>query len=91
MQSKVFKIPENVEWRAIDKGGIILNLETGVYCRVNQMGVRIISFCDGEKTLEEITKKIISEFEVEKKIAFEDAKSFFENLESKNLIEVKGD
>ncbi len=91
MQTKVFKIPENVEWQAIDKGGIILNLETGVYSRVNEMGARILSFCDGKKTLEEITNEIISEFEVEKKVAFEDAQSFFKNLESQNLIEVKGD
>ncbi|KAA3606501.1 MAG: PqqD family protein [Calditrichaeota bacterium] len=90
MENLIFKIPENVEWQAIDKGGIILNLETGVYSRVNEMGAKILSSCDGEKTLEEIAKEIISEFEVEKEVALEDAQSFFENLKSQNLIEVKG-
>jgi hypothetical protein len=86
----VYKLSENADWQPIDEGCVILNLETGLYCKVNELGTKIISLCDGKATLEQIIEKICEEFDVTKEEANKDANNFLGELKNKNLIQEIG-
>lgn len=66
----------NVEWKQFDDESLLINIETGFYFRLNEVGNFIWRLLDGKQSCEEIIKKIVEEFDVQT----EKAKSDFSSL-----------
>ncbi len=67
----------------------ILNLKSGIYYGLNEVGARIWSLVQEPKTVSEIRDTIVQEYDVEPEQCGTDLLSLLEELLSKGLIEVR--
>ena len=70
---------------------VILQLSTGIYYGLNQVGASIWNLIQESKTVEEIKNAILEEYEVEPEQCDRDLLALLQELESKGLIEVKNE
>lgn len=75
-----------IAWRVIDSEAVLVDPGTGQIRVLNRTGTVVWSFCEEARTLEEISKRLTGEFEVTKKEALDDARSFLDECLSKDLI-----
>ncbi len=73
-----------------DLGGeaVILQLESGVYHGLNEVGAAIWALIREPKTVEEIQKAILAEFAVDAERCQRDVLKLLRQLEAEGLIEV---
>ena len=69
-----------LEKLAISDEGFIFDPETGNSFITNEMGSQIIKYLKEGLTIEEITKKISNEYEVDEKEVIKDVLEFIEQL-----------
>ncbi|MDJ0798452.1 MAG: lasso peptide biosynthesis PqqD family chaperone [Calothrix sp. MO_167.B12] len=70
---------------------VILQLSTGIYYGLNQVGASIWNLIQESKTVEEIKNAILEEYEVEPEQCDRDLLALLQELEAKGLIEVKNE
>lgn len=66
----------------------ILNLDSGVYYGLNQVGARIWSLIAEPKTVRQIQEDVCAEYDVQPDQCYEDLRSFFMRLADAELVEV---
>ena len=88
-KDKIFKIIDDIVISEINDESIILNLKTGVYFQVNELGSYIVSMLNQYSTFEILNNKIIEDFDVAPNKSEKDLLSFIKDLESKNLLHYK--
>ncbi|MCA1992893.1 MAG: lasso peptide biosynthesis PqqD family chaperone [Coleofasciculus sp. S288] len=73
-----------------DLGGeaVILNLKSGVYHGLNEVGAQIWKLIEEPKTVKEIEQALLEEYEVEPECCQRDLLALLQNLEAAGLIEV---
>ncbi len=69
----------------------ILNLDSGVYYGLNQVGARIWSLIAEPKTVRQIQEDVCAEYDVQPDKCFEDLRSFFTRLADAELVEVRNE
>lgn len=76
-----------------DLGGeaVILNMKTGIYHGLNEVGAKIWDLIEQPKTVKEIHNLLVEEYEVEPEVCKNDLLSLLKNLQSVGLIEVKNE
>lgn len=76
-----------------DLGGeaVILNMESGVYHGLNEVGARVWNLIEQPKTVKEIKDILVEEYEVEPQICQNDLFALLKDLQAAGLIEVKND
>lgn len=76
-----------------DLGGeaVILNLKSGVYHGLNEMGARIWNLIQQPKVVKDIKQVLLEEYEVEPEVCMNDLLALLEELRSTGLIEVKNE
>ncbi|MEO1429122.1 MAG: PqqD family peptide modification chaperone [Cyanobacteria bacterium J06632_19] len=76
-----------------DLGGeaVILNMKTGVYHGLNEVGAKIWDLMEQPKTVKEIHNLLVEEYEVEPEVCKNDLLSLLKNLQAVGLIEVKNE
>ena len=76
-----------------DLGGeaVILNLKSGVYYSLNEVGVSIWNLIQQPKTVDEIRNAILAEYEVEPEQCDHDLLKLLQELVTVGLIEVKNE
>ena len=79
----------NVEWKQFDDESLLMNIETGFYFRLNEVGNFIWPLLDRKQSDEEIINKIVEEFDVQTEKAKSDFSSFIKELFSEKLIVIK--
>jgi DNA modification methylase len=89
MKETLFKITDDIVISEINNESVILNLISGVYFQVNELGTFIISQLEDYSTFETLNDKIIKDFNVTKKESEKDLLIFIKDLESKNLLHFK--
>jgi hypothetical protein len=74
-----------------DIGGesVILNLNSGIYYSLTQVGATVWNFIQTPKTVEEILDLILQEYEVDSAQCEQDLLVLLEELLASDLIEVK--
>ncbi len=77
---------ETTAFRIIDKEAVILNLETGVYYSLNEVGARVWGLCDGSCSVKDITTAICEEFEVQEEQAEKDTLELVSDLLGEGLV-----
>ena len=88
-KNKIFKIVDDIVVSEINNESVILNLKTGIYFQVNELGSYIVSQLNQYSTFESLNNKITEDFEVAPNKSEEDLLSFIKDLESKNLLHYK--
>jgi len=82
----LYKRMEFIEWRRFENESLLLNLQTGKYFRINEVGSLIWEKLDGANEAEDIIKIIVKHFAVSEATARQDYNKFTEQLLNDNLI-----
>ena len=83
---KSFKIADEVVVSKINDESVLLNLNTGIYFQVNDLGSFIISELSEFISLNSLQNKIMKNFDVTASECESDLLRFIEALEEKNLL-----
>ena len=89
LKDKIFKMIDDIVISEINDESVILNLKTGIYFQVNELGSYIVAQLNQYSTFESLNNKITEDFEVAPNKSEEDLLSFIKDLESKNLLHYK--
>ena len=83
----LFRVPSHTVFREIDGQAIALNLDTGQYYTMNELGTRIWTLFQQEDSLAGIVEAIESEYDVTYEQAEADLESFLKDLRQNGLVE----
>jgi DNA-binding ferritin-like protein (Dps family) len=81
-----FKHCPNVDWKKFELESVLLDLSSGYYFRLNEVGTYIWPLLDGKHDLAEIVEEVVKRFEVSQRQAKKDISSFIQYLLTENLI-----
>lgn len=82
------KIPDHVLTRLVDGELIILDLNRGVYCGLDEIGAILWSELSLGKTMDECIDHLIETYEVSRETLKKDLGDLLEYLKSKDLVEI---
>jgi len=82
---KIFERMPETPWENIGDEAVILNMESGCYYSLNELGRFIWENMDGSMTLNNILQKVLEEYEVGADEAKEDLSKIVEELLKENL------
>ncbi|WP_026082612.1 PqqD family peptide modification chaperone [Mastigocladopsis repens] len=76
-----------------DLGGeaVILNLKSGVYHGLNEMGAQVWNLIQQPKVVKDIKQVILEEYEIEPEVCMSDLLALLNDLRTTGLIEVKNE
>lgn len=82
-----------VEQISSDLGGeaVILNLKSGVYHGLNEVGTRIWNFIQQPTVVNDIKQTLLEEYEVESEVCVADILTLLEELKAVELVNVKNE
>ena len=77
----------------IDREAVILNLNSGVYFGLNEVGARVWALLQepAPHTVAEIANTVCGEFDVEPEACLRDVHALLEQFQAAGLLEVSGD
>lgn len=81
------KIKEHLRIREEEFGALIFDPVIGRMHKLNRDGYKILKYCNGDMTLEEIVKKVLDEEGGDAEEIETNLKEFFENMKSRGLME----
>ncbi|MCC5637194.1 lasso peptide biosynthesis PqqD family chaperone [Nostoc sp. CHAB 5844] len=70
---------------------VILDIKSGAYYGLNQVGASIWNFIQSPKTVKEIQETILAEYDVDAEVCKRDISALLEDLAAKELIEIKNE
>ena len=73
-------------WRVIEGEAVILSLETKVLRGLNPVGSRVWELIDGRRSVDEIVRVVVEEFDVAPQDAARDVRGFVQELLDKGLV-----
>lgn len=82
----IVKHSPNVPWRTIDGKGILVDLDSGFYFSLNKTGQFVWAQIDGERSISDISRKLVDQFEVEEATAIQDCLELAEQLMGQGLL-----
>tara|TARA_B100000674_G_scaffold231322_1_gene190333 strand:- start:195 stop:470 length:276 start_codon:yes stop_codon:yes gene_type:complete len=88
-KGEIFKIVDDIVVSEINNESVILNLKTGIYFQVNELGSYIVSQLNQYSTFESLNNKITEDFDVAPNKSKKDLLTFIKDLESKGLLHYK--
>jgi hypothetical protein len=81
----IIKDPEVVE-TVLEDGAVLLNLKTRFYYSLNKVGYRIWQLLDVAESSEDLSQKVVSEYQAEDKQVKENVSDFIKELEREKLV-----
>ena len=78
--------PKTILWRKADPELVVLNLKTGHYYMLDEIGIVLWEGLLKNLPPETIAKKMVEEFEVDYKTALEDTRECIEQLTAAGII-----
>jgi hypothetical protein len=85
-----FALSEQVNWRDIKGKTVVLNIDSGVFYTLNEVGRFIWGLIADGHNFESITSQITSRFEVSPEQSQADAEKFIIRLMEENVLTIKG-
>jgi hypothetical protein len=70
---------------------VILDVKSGMYYGLNEVGASIWNLIQEPKTVSEIRDAIVAEYEIEPEVCDRDLKALLQQLEASGLIEVRNE
>lgn len=81
-----FQVNETVVSADLDNETVLLNVETGIYFGLDEIGTRIWSLLKDECSVEDIIRQLLDEYDIERALLEADMASFLNSLLAKGLI-----
>jgi hypothetical protein len=81
-----FKTSENITWRNVNEEVVILNLKSGEYFTLNDVGQFVWLAVADQKNMEEIRQKVVDAFDVTPEKASEDIEEFISRMLDEGLL-----
>ncbi|MFH2024776.1 MAG: PqqD family protein [bacterium] len=78
---------DNIDWKEFDDESVLLNLSTGYYFRLNQVGTFVWPLISREHTISGIADRVVEKFDVSQHQAKTDMHDFIEQLLAEQLIQ----
>ena len=88
-KDEIFKIVDDIVVSEINNESVILNLKTGIYFEVKELGSYIVSQLNHYSTLESLNNQITKDFDVEPNKSKKDLLSFIKDLKTKRILHYK--
>ena len=88
-KDEIFKIVDDIVVSEINNESVILNLKTGIYFQVNELGSYIVSKLNQYSTFEILNNRVTEDFDVSPNKSKKDLLAFIKDLDSKNLLHYK--
>jgi hypothetical protein len=76
----------DVVWREIDSYGVLLKVNTGDYCELNEVGLFIWQQLEQESTLDDIASRVAREFDTGAGPVMEDVLEFARDLAGRGML-----
>ena len=81
------QLRSDLTWREIDDKIIVLDLQSGKYLEINATGAALWKLlAEGAVTREELTQRLLNEFQVDDETATRDVEAFLSGLERARLL-----
>lgn len=78
----------NIIGRVVDNEAVLVMPQQGKVKVLNQVGAAIWNLVDGQRTIEQISEEICTQFEIDQTTAEADALSFFADLVERNMVRI---
>lgn len=82
------RINDDVLFQDLSGQGVLLNLKTGVYIGLDQVGTRVWSLIENQSLLSEAHKSLVAEFEVTPERCAEDLIALVRDMQEHGLVTV---
>ena len=79
-------IAQDLIWRVLDDGAVIITPDQGQVRVLNQVGAAIWQMIDGQNTTSDIALQLSLDFDVEAQEAEKDVRAFLDVLDEKGLL-----
>tara|TARA_B110000116_G_scaffold263037_1_gene269011 strand:+ start:200 stop:481 length:282 start_codon:yes stop_codon:yes gene_type:complete len=89
IKKKNFKISDDIVISKMDDSAVLLNLQSGAYFELNEVGLYISENLKNLTTLDKIKSIIMKKFDVKEQECEDDIKLFLEQLLQRDLLELK--
>jgi len=86
MMDSLYYLSPDVKIECFDKGALILNLNSLIIVEINSVARDILLLMDGKTGIEEISKRIAEEYEIEYTLALEDTEELYHHLVEKGIL-----
>lgn len=83
-----FRRSEKIAWRVVEADGVLLNLATGYYYTLNDVGRFLWESLDAAKKLSDIQQEILDHYDVDPETAKNDILGLIEDLLKEGLVEI---
>jgi hypothetical protein len=70
----------------VEGQAVLLDIESGEYFALNDVGKRVWDLCDGTRTVAQVADTICSEYDVPADTALDDTGALLENLAGAGLV-----
>jgi hypothetical protein len=87
--TNIVRISDDVVFRELDGEAVLLNLETGTYFGLDEVGSRIWQFIEQYGSLSTVLDEIVREFDVDRPVAERDLIDLVGQLVSRGLVETE--
>ena len=84
--SEVFRRPNDVITQTVSGELVLVNMETGGFYGLNEVGMTIWDLCDGHRSSEDLAAIISQEFDAPIEDVRDDVEEVFEDLVSEKLL-----
>jgi hypothetical protein len=79
---------KKITWRVVEEDSVLLNLDTGYYYTLNEVGRFLWESLDGTKKLSAIHKEILDHYDVDPETAKNDILELIDDLLKEGLAEI---
>lgn len=86
-KATMWKIPEHVVFQVLDGEAVVLNVDSGRYFGLNEVGTRFWQELEQGHSVEQITERLLGEYDVERPELQRDLAELIAMLKERNLLE----
>ena len=79
------RCPDVIE-REVDGEAVLLDLKTGIYYSLNEVGSEVWKLIDGKRSVREVAQWVVENYEIDRLTAEKDVKELLEDLLKEKLI-----
>ena len=80
----------DVKWKKVGRGGILLDLRSGDFYEVDEVGVSIWRMLDGKTTVRAVSDRLAASYDAPPAAIEKDVAKFVADLRRRKLVEADG-
>ena len=84
--AQAFAVSPSVVFRQMDDGAVLLDLESGVYFGLDEVGTRVWTLLMEQKTPDAVCEAMLAEFDVEPGVVADDVRRLVAELQQNGLL-----